>query len=278
MPTGPRIRENNVFGTTTDNPLTAGSMTFNSTQLQFLPVVTGSHAIITLDPIRQFGDPEIVIVTSHTASATVATITRGAHGTVAREHPQGTTWAHTAIDEDYIEIVTSVTRPTDPYAGQVIFERDNDRLVIRDANNGVWNRTAWTSSIGRTGCSLQRVVGQSIPDAVETAVSWDNASFDSDGFVSVPDTTVTVPPGLGGLYAITAVGSFPVDPSVRSYCYLSAPGGAFLMGNQANVDRFLYSTTVVPCVAGQNIVFFVYQDHTGAQNFTGSFHMYRIGA
>lgn len=277
MPSGSRIRSNSVFGTVADNPLSSIATTFNSNQLLLLPTVTTQHAVITLDPLRQFGDPEIIIVTTHTAAATVATITRAAYGTSAREHPFGTVWVHALIDEDTIEILTSGTRPGDPYAGQAIYETDTNRLVMRDASNTIWNRTAWTASTGRTGVSL-RSTGQSIPDAVETAIAWDTSDFDSDGFATVPDSNITVPAGLGGLYSITAVGSVPVDPSVRSYCYLSAPGGAYLMGNQASVDRFVYSTTVVPCVAGQNIVFFVYQDHTGAQNFTGQFHMYRIGA
>lgn len=129
MPTGPRIRGNNVFGFITDNPLTAGSGTFNSPGLATLPPVAAAHAVVTLDPMRQFGEPEIVIVTAHSASATVATITRGAYGTVARSHPQNTLFVHAPIDEDVIEIVTSITRPIDPYEGQFVFETDTNKLV-----------------------------------------------------------------------------------------------------------------------------------------------------
>lgn len=129
MPVNPRIRANNVFGVTTDNPLTAGATTFNSPGLANLPVVAIAHATITLDPLRQFGNPEIVIVTVHTISASVATITRGAYNTTPREHPQGTLWVHAPLDEDFIEVLTSTTRPTDPYEGQFIFETDSNKLV-----------------------------------------------------------------------------------------------------------------------------------------------------
>lgn len=141
MPSGPRIRGNNSFGVTTDNPLTAGALTFNSAALPTLPAVTAAHAVVVLDSKRVFGEPEIVIVTSHAALATVATITRGAYGTVARSHPQGTVWGHVPIDEDYIEILTSSTRPTDPYRGQAIFETDTNKYVGRSTTD------AWTDIV-----------------------------------------------------------------------------------------------------------------------------------
>lgn len=128
MPLNPRVRDNNVFGTTDDNPLTAGATSFNSSGLINLSVVAAKHAVITLDPLRQYGNPEIIIVTAHTVSATIVTITRGAYGTTARAHPQGTLWVHAPLDEDFIEIVTSGTRPTDPYEGQFIFETDTNKL------------------------------------------------------------------------------------------------------------------------------------------------------
>lgn len=128
MPLNPRERFNNVFGTTTDNPLTSGATSFNSMGLANLGVIATKHATITFDPLRQFGNPEIVIVTAHTSNATIATITRGAYNTTNREHPQGTLWVHAPLDEDFIEIVTSITRPLDPYEGQFIFETDTNKL------------------------------------------------------------------------------------------------------------------------------------------------------
>lgn len=132
MPAGPRIRANGVFGLTTDNPLTAGATTFNSGGLSELPVVSSAHAIVILDPREVFGESEIVVVTTHTAAATVATITRGQYGTVARSHPQNTEWVHSPIDEDFIEILTSGA-PSNPYEGQLWYRSDTD---IYMAHNG----------------------------------------------------------------------------------------------------------------------------------------------
>lgn len=277
MPSGPRIRDNNIFGTTTDNPLTAGAGTFNSAGLANLEVVAAAHAIVTLDPLREFGEPEIVIITAHTAAATVATITRGAYGTVARAHPLGTLWVHAAVDEDFTEIVTSSTHPTDPYESQEIFETDTDRYL--SYTGAVWVRTAWISAAGRTGVSLRRVANQSIPDAAETAISWDTEDFDSDGFIAVTASVVTVPGGLGGIYSITAGGLFAASPTVRSFLQIRHNGGTgYYFPGAAPLDRFVFGSITIPLAAGDTLDFLLFQDHTGAQNFTGRAHIYRLGA
>lgn len=141
MPAGPRVRGNNSFGVTTNNPLAIGDLTLNSLQLPTLPAVSSAHAIITLDPLRTNGEPEIIVVTAHGAGATSATITRAAYGTAARSHPQGTVWVHAPVTEDVVPILTSGTRPTDPYRGQLIFETDTNSYVGRDTSD------AWQTAV-----------------------------------------------------------------------------------------------------------------------------------
>lgn len=174
MPNGSRVRANNVYGTTTDNPLLIGATSFTSLGLNLLPAIVSptQHAVIVLDPKRVFGDPEIVVVTAHTAMGTTATITRGTYGTVAREHPQGTAWAHVPVGpDDYIPIVTSGTRPGDPFVGEQIFETDTDKYVARNAANNAWVDavplgawTSWTPTItnltGGTVSSVYHKVGR----------------------------------------------------------------------------------------------------------------------
>lgn len=139
MPAGPRIRTNNVFGLVSDNPLPAAAITVNSAGLANLPVVASAHAVITLDPLRVNGAPEIIVVTAHGSLATVATVTRGAYGTTARAHPQGTLWTHTPVTEDFLSVLTSATRPSDPYRGESIFETDTNRYIGRSTAD-VWQQ------------------------------------------------------------------------------------------------------------------------------------------
>jgi len=151
MPSGPRIRENNVFGTV-GTALTSGGTTLSSAGLANLPVVSAAHAIIVIDPLRTAGAPEIVVVTSHSGAATSATVTRGAYGTTARAHAVGVLWIHAPTIDDAIRILTSSTRPSDPYEGQLIYETDTDRYVGYDgsawttvAQLGAWN--SWTPTL-----------------------------------------------------------------------------------------------------------------------------------
>lgn len=97
-----RLRTNNVFGTTTNNPLLIGGTTLSGAGLANLVAVTAPDvAVITLDPNRVHGAPEIVYVTAHTAANTSATILRGQEGTAARQHPNGTFWVHGATAVDF---------------------------------------------------------------------------------------------------------------------------------------------------------------------------------
>jgi len=151
MPAGSRVRANNVYGTVSDNPLLIGAISYTSLGLSLLPAIASptQHAVVVLDPKRVNGEPEIVVVTSHTALGTTATITRAAYGTTARAHPQGTAWAHVPVGpDDYMAVVTSGTRPSDPYQGQMIYETDTDTYTGRGAGP-VWQTVvplgAWTS-------------------------------------------------------------------------------------------------------------------------------------
>lgn len=147
MPSGPRVRDNNCFGTVSDNPLSSGAVTLNSAGLANMSVVSSAHAIIVLDPLRSAGAPEIVTVTAHSSSATSATITRGQFGTMARAHAQGVLWVHAPTIDDVIRICTAATRPSDPYEGQPIFETDTDSLKLHDGSAWEHGLTigAWTS-------------------------------------------------------------------------------------------------------------------------------------
>lgn len=101
-----RNRTDNVFGTLTDDPLTDSATTMNSGGLANLAVISGSEAIIILDPNRVSGAPEYVKVTAHSGSATSATISRGEFGSTAREHAAGTAWVHGPITSNATSYAT----------------------------------------------------------------------------------------------------------------------------------------------------------------------------
>lgn len=151
--TGPRIRANNVYGTISDSPLAAGSTTMNAAGLANLPAVASAHAVIVIDPLRTAGAPEIVIVTAHTGGSTAATVTRGAYGTTARSHANGVLWVHTTTIDDLIRVVTSGTRPSDQYEGQLIYETDTNRLALHGGTDWAYIDAGGTLGYGQVVAS-----------------------------------------------------------------------------------------------------------------------------
>lgn len=258
MPAGPRVRTNNVFGITTDNPLTAGATSFNSAGLANLAVVASAHAIITLDPLRQFGAPEIIVVTVHTAAATVATITRGAYGTTARSHPQGTTWVHAPVTEDVISIVTSGTRPSDPYRGESIFETDTNRYVGRSTAD-VWQQHGLF--FDPPACRLTNSGSQTgFTNGAEAAFTWDTETYDTDSMHSTAALTDRITFNTAGIYSISFQFRFPVDAGgdyTLSYGFMrdnaGVDYGVIGMGTWTNtaVGPLLTGTAIARFTAGQ---------------------------
>ena len=267
MPSGPRIRANNHFGTTTDNPLTAGATSFNSAALAGFPVVSSAHAVVVLDPKRVNGAPEIVVITTHTAAATVATITRGAYGTVARSHPSGTAWAHVPVDEDFIENVALTSEITDPYRGQMLFNRTTNAYIGRSTSDAWVNINMLADP---PSCRVWNNSAITIPDAGFQLMTYNQERFDTD---SMHDTTVN--PGritfnTAGVYVVSF--SFVITASSD---YTGVMGRIRMDGttpiaesaSQHNVISFnpnMTITTIYKFSAGQYVESFVYADNTSA--------------
>lgn len=278
MPAGSRVRANNVYGTISDNPLLIGATSFTSLGLNLLPAISGQHAVIVFDPKRVFGEPEIVVVTSHLSLGTTATITRGQYGTTARQHSQGTAWAHVPVGpDDYTAIVTSGTRPSDPYSGQSIFETDTNRLVSR-STGGTWERVSWLSSAARTGFQASRVTNQSVNSASETSVTWPVEDFDSDAFFTAGGSTGTVSAGLGGLYSISFRLALSAVAATRGFVGLqvaATPVGRYIVTG----DDLFRGTWIYPLTAGQTVGITLFQQSGGSVNITsGLFEVFRLGA
>lgn len=272
MPAGPRIRANFAYGTTTDNPLTAGATSFNSAELPTLPVVSSAHAVVTLDPRRVFGEPEIVVVTTHTAAATVATITRGAYGTVARSHPQGTEWAHAPIDEDYIEILTSGTRPSDPYRGQQIFETDTNAFFARTTAD-TWANVNMLAD--PPACRVFNSTAITVGDAAVTAMTYDSERFDTAGMHSTAALTGRITFPVTGVYIVSFSGTLTASndyTGIGVRIRLNGSGSTEIAMQSLQHNVITWSpvwtlTTIYKFTAGEWVDSAVYADNTaGAAN------------
>lgn len=161
-----RLYKDFIEGIITDNPLLIGATTINSAVFASLPAVVAPDTLrLSLDPERVSGEPEIVTVTAHTASATSVTVTRGSDGTTARQHTVNTKVVLSLVSSDLTTL-----QAAEPAGIGVTLRRSSD--------------LALTSG---------------------SAITWNVEVSDADGFFdSGAPTRLTVPAGRGGLYLITA--------------------------------------------------------------------------
>lgn len=150
--------------------------------------------------------------------------------------------------------------------------------TILDSGTAVDRRKASivTPTLGRV--LVRKVAAQSATNNSPTLISWDTEDLDRDGFISVPSATLTVPAGLGGVYAVIAktlwtAGPDPsqleIDFEVNSTIY-SAWSGLFVPG------QWQIASAVLALPAATNFNVLVTQQTGGALNFTASLDMYRL--
>ena len=142
-----------------------------------------------------------------------------------------------------------------------------------------------TDSGGEVGCRLRRVANQLINNATDTAISWDQEDQDTDGFITTTSATITIPTGLGGLYAITMYAKSTANLNGRTYIDLvltSAITGipvnlrtVIATGN--NDSRYLASETI-PLLAADTFQVHVFHTIGAADNHTAWMSCYRIAA
>jgi hypothetical protein len=138
---------------------------------------------------------------------------------------------------------------------------------------------------GDVGCRLRRVANQSVNSATSTSISWDTEDQDTDLFIAVTSATITIPTGLGGLYAITAQAAASANLNGRSFIDL-IPTSAItgmpaqfrqVIFHENNDSRYFMSATI-PLNAADSFVIQVFQTNGVALNFTGWLSCYRIAA
>lgn len=207
----PSIFQNFIAGTIDNNPLAVGGTSLSSPELADLQAVSSpSTMYLVLDPEAEDGDPEIVTVTTHTAAATTATITRGQQSTTAREHASGTVWraVFTKSDADELPFRKMTTTGDILYASAA---NTASRLAIGSANGMVLTVASGVPSWGLFPAVALRGTTQSINDNTLTSLVLGTEDLDSDGFHSSSDGSFTVPSGLGGFYMVTAGVSWAAD-------------------------------------------------------------------
>ncbi len=151
-------------------------------------------------------------------------------------------------------------------------------VVAGEAIDPDWGNLV-ADSINRVGAHVARVANQPVSNNSASFITWDTETIDTDGFFTAPSDTLTVPTGMGGLYAVTAtVGSSATwGGNTGDRFSFTMTGLSFALPLSASTANIQTGTVVVPLDATNTIKVSVTQLSGGAANFTGHLFVYRVG-
>jgi hypothetical protein len=189
-----------------------------------------------------------------------------------------------AVETKLVMVYASATdrssKVTSPTEGMLGWLQD---VNAYDYHNGsIWVRTALGA---RVGCRLRRAAAQSIANNTITPISWDTEDEDTNSFITVTGSTITIPAGYGGLYALSLrVNHQAIETtfhSSRNYCEIT-PSSSNIPPFRQKIDSVEDQTAiavVTPLAAADTIQCNMFQDSGSAQNLAAAwFTAYRIGA
>jgi len=77
---------------------------------------------------------------------------------------------------------------------------------------------------GRRGLKLRRTATLALPTAGVAQIPWDTEDLDTDGYHPAGSASITIPPGLGGVYALTLTVT-RVAGTITGRSFLQIAGG-----------------------------------------------------
>lgn len=135
--------------------------------------------------------------------------------------------------------------------------------------------TARLLSPVRAGGSWSRTSGQSVGSGSQTTITWTTETLDTHGYLSPTSGTVTIPAGMGGLYAISVALDAGAALGGRCYAQITA-GGQIFRGpfTSPGEDRVAVAVTL-PLAAGDTVSVAMYHASGSTISFTGALYVNR---
>lgn len=152
----------------------------------------------------------------------------------------------TYLMNQVVVVCTSGTRPSSPTDGRMIYETDTDRLMVHDGSD--WRELSMTNA---PRAQVSRSTTQSIPDGVQTTMTWQEVDYDNRGMWSAGSPSrLTVPAGMGGIYFCTATLEYAANSSGTRTVALLRNGNVIGRSIQQNTGsgqaaRVFYAREVV---------------------------------
>ena len=129
---------------------------------------------------------------------------------------------------------------------------------------------------GRAGGSWSRTSGQSVGSGSQTTITWTTEGLDTHGYLTPTSGTVTIPAGMGGLYAITAQLDAAAALGGRCYGQVTAAGRIYRVPFTSPGEDLVSVSATVPLAAGDTISVAVFHTSGSTIKWTGYLDVYRI--
>jgi hypothetical protein len=137
-----------------------------------------------------------------------------------------------------------------------------------------YDGSAWVIRTGRIGVSLTAATA-SINSASLTSITFTTENLDTDGFISVSSSTITIPTGLGGIYAISA--RCGLTSACSGAVEIVAGGKTFDFSFASPVLSPGAAIGAIDLAAAQTVGLAIYQALGSAQNVSADLWMFRTG-
>lgn len=204
--------------------------------------------------------------------------------TVPNDFVQGVNSDADAVDANFASLVTWINTNavhldgTKAFTG-IVTGPNSDPVAGNDFARKSYVDTMFANAVPQTSfkeVKLRRVANQSLTAPATTAITWDTEDADVSGFITVSSTTLTVPSGADGLYAITMTA---ISATSLTYNVIPRINGVDLTTGYAKVDSTASSEAKVGFVvwlrATDTVICRV--NNTGVTaNFTASMQMTRL--
>lgn len=161
------------------------------------------------------------------------------------------------------------TLPTNRTTASTAAEHVADHNTLHAMNNEL------TAAIG---VRLRRAANQSIPNNSPTVVSFDTEDEDTSGYFPGTGTTITIPAGKAGIYAVSFKGTY-AGSSMGNRWFFDVKNGSEnyrLNGSSAGEDTVAGSVTI-RLAAAATITVDAYQASGGAKDLTARIELWRVG-
>lgn len=136
--------------------------------------------------------------------------------------------------------------------------------------------TARLLSPVRAGGSWSRTSGQSVGSGSQTTITWTTEGLDTHGFLTPTSGTVTIPAGMGGLYAITAQLDAAAPLGGRCYAQITAAGRIYRTPFTSPGEDLAAVAVTLPLASGDTISVAVYHASGSTIAWTGALDVYRV--